>query len=256
MTWEELFAEEGLWFPKVAYGISQCFHFYNEKSYAHFRLRLRDCEHKDAMEVAEVEFFSRRLDGFCEDASSAGRTRTPSGEWKGYACPALYWGRLLRYCENGTWSQEVNYCRPVSPTAFKYPAEMFMVRRKQFVSIVPTVVGKELLFAIDAVPKGMRFDNSTGELSGFYQEERVMMKVEVTVVNPSGRQQTSFALYVVNHNEDLLLVIAGLAIACLLLLAVYIVIMMRRSSESVEREAKRSHLHTKELPKNMLPLLV
>ena len=59
-----------------------------------------------------------------------------------------------------------------------------------------------------------------------------------------------------NHNEDLLLVIAGLAIACLLLLAVYIVIVMRRSSESVEREAKRSHLHTKELPKNMLPLLV
>ncbi|KAM7453841.1 hypothetical protein BLSTO_05407 [Blastocystis sp. subtype 1] len=208
------------------------------------------------MEVAEVEFFSRRLDGFCEDASSASRTRTPSGEWKGYACPALYWGRLLRYCENGTWSQEVNYCRPVSPTAFKYPAEMFMVRRKQFVSIVPTVVGKELLFAIDAVPKGMRFDNSTGELSGFYQEERVMMKVEVTVVNPSGRQQTSFALYVVNHNEDLLLVIAGLAIACLLLLVVYIVIVMRRSSESVEREAERSHLHTKELPKNMLPLLV
>ena len=256
VTWEELFAEEGLWFPKVAYGISQCFHFYNEKSYAHFRLRLRDCEHKDAMEVAEVEFFSRRLDGFCEDASSASRTRTPSGEWKGYACPALYWGRLLRYCENGTWSQEVNYCRPVSPTAFKYPAEMFMVRRKQFVSIVPTVVGKELLFAIDAVPKGMRFDNSTGELSGFYQEDRVMMKVEVTVVNPSGRQQTSFALYVVNHNEDLLLVIAGLAIACLLLLAVYIVIVMRRSSESVEREAERSHLHTKELPKNMLPLLV
>lgn len=59
-----------------------------------------------------------------------------------------------------------------------------------------------------------------------------------------------------NHNEDLLLVIAGLAIACLLLLAVYIVIVMRRSSESVEREAERSHLHTKELPKNMLPLLV
>ena len=46
------------------------------------------------------------------------------------------------------------------------------------------------------------------------------------------------------------------AAAGVLLLAVYIVIVMRRSSESVEREAERSHLHTKELPKNMLPLLV
>ena len=256
VEWEELFSEEDLWFPKVAYGVSQCFHFYNEKSYAHFRLRMRDCEHKEAMEVAEVEFFSRRLDGFCEDPAGSRQTRTPSGEWKGYACPALYCGQLLRYCENGTWSQEVNYCFPVSPTAFKYSAEMFMVRRKQYVSIVPTVVGAELLFVINEVPEGMQFNNSTGELSGFYQDERVMMKVEVTVMNSSGKQQTSFALYVVNYHEDLLLVIAGLAIACLLLLGMYIVTAMGRSSESVERKAEMSHLHTKELPKNMLPLLV
>lgn len=294
-VWEELFAEEDVWFPKVAYGVSQCFHFYNEKSYAQFRLRLRDCEHKNAMEVAEVEFFARRLDGYCVDdafgggvesvaftkdarvlsgvesasfmkharvLSNAGRTtltthaRTPSGEWKDFGCPELYWGQLLRYCENSTWSRQVDYCRPIPPTAFKYPHTSFMVSRKQFVSITPSVVGAELFFTINAVPAGMTFNNKTGELSGFYWEEKVMTEVVVEVANPSGKQTATFALYVVNNHEDLLIIVAVLAFACLMLLIAYIVIAKGSSVESVQYKAELSHLHTSELPKNMLPLLV
>ena len=62
---------------------------------------------------------------------------------------------------------------------------------------------------------------------------------------------------VVNNNEELIVMVAFLAAACLIGAVVYISVLLSTSnSEKVKKEAERSHLHTKQLPEKMLPLLV
>lgn len=256
VTWTTLYSTD-VFFRRVAYGQYACYHLFNEQSFSLFRLHFDDCEHKTDLEVAEVEFFADRLDGFCEDVEEKQRHRTPSGEWRDFGCPELYIGRYLEYCNNGTWSEVMNMCRPKAPIAFKYKSTVFYVTRRDVVELSPTVVGAELLFETSTVPQGFVFDNLTGVFVGVYYGEERTMNVTVTVQNAGGKQSTSFTLIVINNNEELIVIIAFVAVACLIGAIVYILVLLNTSnSDSIQLEAEMSHLHTHEVPKKMLPLLV
>ena len=253
ITWTPLYSTE-VGFQRVAYGQYACFRLFNEQSFSLFRLHFADCEHKNQLEVAEIEFYSNRLDGFCEDETES---RTPSGEWKDMGCPDLYIGKYLRFCENGTWSQSINKCIPKAPIAFKYKASVFYVTRRDMIDLTPSVVGAEILFETSIIPQGLFFDNETGSFVGVYNGDDLQVNVTVTAKNMGGYQSTTFTLVVVNNNEELIVMVAFLAAACLIGAVVYISVLLSTSnSEKVKKEAEKSHLHTKLLPEKMLPLLV
>lgn len=256
VTWTTLYSTD-VFFRRVAYGQYACYHLFNDHSFSLFRLHFDDCEHKPELEVAEVEFFADRLDGYCEDLEGKQRRRTPSGEWRDFGCSELYIGRYLEYCNNGTWSEVMNLCRPKAPIAFKYKSAVFYVTRRDVVELRPTVVGAELLFETSMVPQGFVFDNATGVFMGVYYGEERTVNVTVTVRNAGGKQSTSFTLIVINNNEELIVIIAFIAVACLVGAIVYISVLLNTSnSDSIQLEAEMSHLHTNEVPKKMLPLLV
>lgn len=251
--WTPLYSTE-VDFQRVAYGQYACFRLFNEQSFSLFRLHFADCEHKNQLEIAEMEFYSNRLDGFCEDEA---RNRTPSGEWKDMGCADLYIGKYLRFCENGTWSQTINHCMPKSPIAFKYKASVFYVTRRDMIELTPSVVGAEIVFDASLIPQGLFFDNDTGTFVGVYTGEDLRVNVTVTARNIGGCQSTTFSLVVVNDNEELIVTVAFLAAACLIGAVVYISVLLSTSnSETVKKAAEKSHLHTKQLPEKMLPLLV
>ena len=252
-TWTSLYSTE-VDFQRVAYGQYACFRLFNEQSFSLFRLHFADCEHKNQLEIAEIEFYSNRLDGFCEDDTA---NRTPSGEWKNMGCSDLYIGRYLRFCENGTWSQTIDNCVPKAPIAFKYKASVFYVTRRDIIELTPSVVGAEIVFETSIIPQGLFFDNDTGTFVGVYNGDDLRVNVTVIAKNIGGFQSTTFTLVVVNNNEELIVMVAFLAAACLIGAVVYISVLLSTSnSEKVKKEAERSHLHTKQLPEKMLPLLV
>lgn len=256
IKWSQLFATDQMVIDKVAFGQSACFTFYSDRSYSLFRLQLQNPDYKQRLEVAEVEFFAQRLDGFCEGGDAVQFSRTPSGQWKDFGCDELYEGELLRYCEEGEWTETSDHCLPRSPSAFHYSASVFYVSRRNSVSFSPTVVGAELFFFADPIPQGMTFDNTTGTFSGVYKGSANHLNIYVSVSNVGGMKDTWIELYAVNGHEEWLFVIAFLGVACLVAFIVYLSISMRRSEEAVKLEAKMSHLDIDGVPKKMLPLLV
>lgn len=193
---------------------------------------------------------------FSSSSSSFSSSRTPSGHWKNFGCPSLYEGRLLRFCEAGSWTDSLDFCSPKAPSGFHYAASLFYIPHHRRVSIAPSVLGVELLFVASDVPAGLVFHNESGLFEGEYRESRSLVEVEVEVRNAGGAQKLTLTFCLVNNQEEWMLGLAVLSVACLALLIGWLCVMMRRSEEVVEREAEMSHLNTNRVPKRMLPLLV
>ena len=189
-------------------------------------------------------------------SSSSSSSRTPSGHWKNFGCPSLYEGRLLRFCDAGSWTDTLDFCSPKAPASFHYASSLFYIPRHRRVSIAPSVLGVELFFVASDVPAGLVFHNESGLFEGEYQESRSLVEVEVEVRNAGGAQKLTLTFCLVNNREEWMLGLALLSVVCLALIIGWLCVVMRRSEEAVEREAEMSHLNTNRVPKRMLPLLV
>ena len=254
--WKELYSNDNVFIQRNYYGNSQCFHFYNTESFSRFQFILSGGKQKDEMEIAEVQLLAQRLDHSCEVTINGTLHYTPNQQWSHLACPSLYFGTIMIFCNNGNWTNRINNCIPVGPQGFRYEKNVYILRRRDYVKIIPSVIGAELHYEILMIPEGMKFNETTGILEGNYNEKELSLTIYVRVMNAGGMQETSIGLFVMNSHEELFFIIAILSVALLIAIIICAYQMVHRNPEKAMKEAELCHLHTKELPKNLVSLLV
>ena len=106
------------------------------------------------------------------------------------------------------------------------------------------------------IPDGMKFNERSGILEGNYNEKELSLTLYVKVMNAGGMQETSIGIFIMNSHEELFFIIAILFVVLLIGIIVCAYQIIHRNTEQAMKKAELCHLHTKELPKNLLPLLV
>lgn len=247
----------------VGLGKYKDYSFYNEYSFNEYQFVFSNREVKNGFEIAELEFWSQKIAGFCNIQEIVPALETsdftsyvPSYNWYLAPCPALYHGSIQHFCYEGNWTETRNLCRCDAPSVFFYPVYIWNISRKTAVSILPTVVGAELEFIPHGqLPKGLELDHRTGEIHGEVKTELPLVFIEIEAANLEGSLSTVIGIVSVKNDETVMILIAIAMVTVLVMLLGFLtkVLHQHRTSSQGGSNAK---LHVEVLPESLRSLLL
>ena len=238
------------------------FPFYNECVFNEFRFEFRNFEIEAGLEVAEIEFWNERIEGFCDIREIGNVSVTPdftffipSYNWYLAPCPSLYSGSIDHYCYEGNWTDTRNLCRCNAPAEFHYPVEIWYIEQNTRVSIMPVVKGAEVVFfALGPLPNGLVLDDQTGEIFGEVNMPLPLVNIEIEVVNLEGSLVTTLGIMTVSNYEMMLVMIAVVMVVFLILLLLLITRLLHKKTKEMTRG--NTKLNVEILPDSLRSLLL
>ena len=165
----------------------------------------------------------------------------PDGDFEGamngdtaYAdCPNLYEGTRSRYCNNGTFLDEVTSCYPSIPQGIDYGVTTLELTQNKEVNIVPTIIGVEVtVTSFPTLPAGLTLVPSTGAITGkptFVQESR---KYTISVANESGTIMTTISILVLEAPVNYVLIVLIVVVAIIVIVAIVVLIVLLNKKKS------------------------
>ena len=261
--WVKLLELTSIEIFSIGFGKFRTYSFYNEFSFNEYRFVFGNKEVKNGFEIAEIEFQSQKIAGFCNiqelipDAASSDFTSyVPSYNWYLAPCPSLYHGSIQHFCYEGNWTESRNLCRCDAPSVFFYPVNIWRIHRKTAVSILPTVVGAELVFIPHGqLPEGLELDELTGEIRGEVKVNFPLLIVEIEAVNLEGSLSTTIGIVSVNNEETVMVLIAISMVAVLVMLLGLLTKLLHQHRTSGQG-GPNSKLHVEVLPESLRSLIL
>ena len=261
--WTKLLELTNIEIFSIGLGKFRDYSFYNEYSFNEYRFVFSNREVKNGFEIAELEFWSQEIAGFCNikeifpDSSSFDFTSyVPSYNWYIAPCPSLYHGSIRHFCYEGNWTEVRDFCRCDAPSLFYYPVTIWSINKKTLVSIVPTVVGAELEFILHSqLPEGLVLDSKTGEIRGQVRVEIPLFFVDIEATNLEGSLFTTIGIVSLNNDETVMVLIAIVMVAILAMLLGFLTRLLHHHRTSGQG-VPNSKLHVEVLPDSLRSLLL
>ena len=183
---------------------TQEFEVTNMAAYNAYKMVISQCA-ENTFQLADIALYSHKQTGSCVESDDFKPTANGDNAWQeGDGCDVNYDGGFARTCLNGAWSEVFLLCVLRAPVSILYAHEAFEVRTNRPIEpILPEIVAKEFSLAIEpALPAGLAFNLSNGEISGVPTELSPARSYTITVTNIMGSLSAVISLTVVQGPID------------------------------------------------------
>ena len=128
-----------------------------------------------------------------------GWSETDSGDTAYKLCPDNKEGDWYRVCQAGTpptWQSPVDNCQYIKPVV-SYSSSFYALQRNQATTIIPTTQFYISSWSYQgALPVGLSFSTSNGQISGTPTQETEALTVTITAANPDKQTQVTLSFSV------------------------------------------------------------
>ena len=247
-NWTILQSKAGQMF--TSYFEQKLYNMFNVNPYNKYRLVATECSNTDSMncdnwgktkrfQLADFYLFTKLIasNEYCR----------PEGDFEGamngdiaYAeCPNLYEGTRSRYCNNGTFAEEVTACYPSIPQGIDYGATTLELTQNKEVNIVPTILGVEVtVTSFPTLPAGLTLVPSTGAITGKPTTVQDSRKYTISVKNEGGTITTTINILVLEAPVNYVLIVLIVVVVIIVIVAIVVLIVLL--SKKKKSGAKKS----------------
>ena len=142
-------------------------------------------------------------------------------------CPNLYEGTRSRYCNNGTFMEEITSCYPAKPAGIDYGVTTLELTQNKQVNVVPTIIGAEVnVTAFPTLPAGLSLVASTGAITGKPTTVQESKKYTITVENKGGNAQTTINIVVLEAPVNYVLIVLIVVVVIIVIVAIVVLIFL------------------------------